>query len=426
MSLFSKQKHGDGNDDVPTNVRSKSPFFRPTDKTGTTQTPGGTRRPRPRQPEEIEHKSAIVGCSANLINAIVGSGIVGLPFAVKEAGFCAGIFLVVLCGLLTEKSLRLLVETAKHAHVPSYETVAEASFGKVGFVFVAISMFIMAYGAMLSYLMIIKDTFGDILGIPQDDLLTRRCLLVTITLLVIMPLSSLRDMADLAKTSRMNVTFDLIMVILVLYMANLPQAWKQFDWADATTIHFDTIFVGLGVLSFAFVCQHSAFIIAGSLQNPTRTRWSTVTRLAVGFAASLALAMGAGGYVGFQDDTQGNILNSLPKESRLANVARGLLGTTMLFVYPMESFVARHACVVLLFQGRDAHEGDDTSVLNRRDRRITLTFALYLTAVIPAALVENFGNVLAATGAGEFLECFGLGRISTISPKVLFFFSPMN
>jgi hypothetical protein len=46
--------------------------------------------------------------------------------------------------------------------------------------------------------------------------------------------------------------------------------------------------------------------------------------------------------------------------------------------------------------------------------------------VIPAALVENFGNVLAATGAGEFLECFGLGRISTISPKVLFFFSPMN
>ncbi|KAL3923341.1 MAG: hypothetical protein SGARI_006239, partial [Bacillariaceae sp.] len=247
--------------------------------------------------------------------------------------------------------------------------------------------------------MIIKDTWGDVLGIAQDDMLTRRCLLLTITLLINVPLSSLRDMADLAKTSRMNVTFDLIMVGLVLYMANLPQAWKDFDWSNATTIHFDTIFVGLGVLSFAFVCQHSAFIIAGSLEDPTKQRWSKVTHLAVGFAASLALAMGVGGYVGFQEDTQGNILNSLPEDSRLANVARGLLGTTMLFVYPMESFVARHACVVLLFQGRDAHEGDDTSVLNRRDRRITLTFVLYLTAVIPAALFENFGNVLAATGA---------------------------
>jgi Transmembrane amino acid transporter protein len=117
----------------------KSPFFRPSDKPDFTQTPGGTRRPRSREPNQVEHKSTIIGCSANLINAIVGSGIVGLPFAVKEAGFCAGIMLVILCGFLTEKSLRLLVETAKHAHVPSYETVSEAAFGRFGFLFVAIS-----------------------------------------------------------------------------------------------------------------------------------------------------------------------------------------------------------------------------------------------------------------------------------------------
>jgi sodium-coupled neutral amino acid transporter 11 len=113
--------------------------------------------------------------------------------------------------------------------------------------------------------------------------------------------------------------------------------------------------------------------------------------------------MGAGGYIGFQDGTKGNILNSLPEDSTLANVARGLLGTTMLFVYPMESFVARHACVVLFFQGQSAHEGDDTAVLNRRDRRITLTVVLYILAVIPAALFQNLGSVLATTGAGKLL-----------------------
>jgi hypothetical protein len=118
-----------------------SPFFRPSDKPDFTQTPGGTRHVHPREGKDVEHKSTIVGCSSNLINAIVGSGIVGLPFAVKEAGSCAGIALVILCGLLTEKSLRLLIETAKHAHVPSYETVAEAAFGKSGFLFVAISTF---------------------------------------------------------------------------------------------------------------------------------------------------------------------------------------------------------------------------------------------------------------------------------------------
>jgi sodium-coupled neutral amino acid transporter 11 len=118
---------------------SKSPFFRPSQKLEFTKTPGGTKHRSKRNPAEEEHKSTILGCSSNLINAIVGSGIVGLPYAVKESGFVAGIFLIVLCGFLTEKSLRLLVETAKHAHVPSYETVAEAAFGRVGFLFIAIS-----------------------------------------------------------------------------------------------------------------------------------------------------------------------------------------------------------------------------------------------------------------------------------------------
>jgi sodium-coupled neutral amino acid transporter 11 len=90
-----------------------------------------------------------------------------------------------------------------------------------------------------------------------------------------------------------------------------------------------------------------------------------------------------------------------------------MLGTTMLFVYPLESFVARHVCVVLLFQGRRAHEGEDSAVLNRRDRRIGLTVALYLIAVIPAAIFEDLGSVLAVSGAigGSSLSYIGPGGV---------------
>jgi hypothetical protein len=200
-------------------------------------------------------------------------------------------------------------------------------------------------------------------------------------------------------------------VVLVLYIAPIRESWQSFDITDSI-IKWDTIFVGLGVLSFAFVCQHSSFIIAGSLERPTRSRWSTVTKAALFVAGALALCCGIGGYIGYGDDTKGNILNSLD-QSFPANLARGLLGTTMLFVYPMESFVARHVCVVLFFQGRSAHEGDDTSVLNRRDRRITLTVILYLITVIPAALFENLGVVLASSGAvgGSCLSYIGPGAI---------------
>jgi sodium-coupled neutral amino acid transporter 11 len=417
---------------------TKSPFFRPAEKPDFTQTPGGSRHRRKKPAGEEEHKSTVLGCSANLINAIVGSGIVGLPYAIQQAGFVTGICLVILCSILTEKSLRLLLETAKHAHVPSYETVAEAVFGRFGFLFVATNMFIMAYGAMLSYLMIVKDTFAIVLGVDPDNNPMKRAILFIISVTIMVPLSSQRvslleveagetslaqhcflpffpfshqDMADLAKTSSLNVTFDIIMVVLVLYCSRIQEAWETFDWRESI-IHYDTVFVGLGVLSFAFVCQHSAFIIAGSLEKPTKSRWASATRIALTFACSLALMCGMGGYVGFQEKAQGNILNSLD-ESPPANLARALLGTTMLFVYPMESFVARHVCVVLFFEGRSAHEGDDTSVLNRRDRRITLTIILYLISVIPAAYFENLGTVLAISGAigGSCLSYIGPGAV---------------
>lgn len=199
--------------------------------------------------------------------------------------------------------------------------------------------------------------------------------------------------------------------MLVLYCAPIKESWEVFEWKD-NIIHYDTIFVGMGVLSFAFVCQHSAFIIAGSLERPTKERWAAVTRISLSVCCTLALLCGVGGFLGFQDATQGNILNSLDG-SLPANIARSLLGTTMLFVYPMESFVSRHVCVVLFFQGRNAHEGDDSSVLNRRDRRVTLTFLLYLSAVIPAAFFQDVGIVLAASGAigGSCLSYIGPGAV---------------
>ena len=82
----------------------------------------------------------------------------------------------------------------------------------------------------------------------------------------------------------------------------------------------------------------------------------------------------------------------------MEDAARLLLASTMFFVYPMESFVARHVLVVLLFQGKEAHAGDDHAVLARDDRRRNLTISLYTAAIIPALIFPSLGIVLAVTG----------------------------
>ena len=176
-------------------ARPKSPFFAPSTPRQLVQvsTPGGTRRLVKQESERAkEHKSTVAGATSNLVNAIIGAGIVGIPFAIKETGLIAGIFLVILCAILTEKSLRVLIDTAKHVDVPSYEMLFESTYGAFGFYFISINMLIMAYGGCLSYLTIIKDTLPVLLGVEKGDVGMERAILTISTMAIILPISMQR------------------------------------------------------------------------------------------------------------------------------------------------------------------------------------------------------------------------------------------
>ena len=118
--------------------RPRSPFFRPSTPRSLVQvqSPGGTKTLQKKAKPSDEAKSGVGGTVANLVTCIVGSGIVGVPFALREAGLVAGTAMVVLCALLTDKSLRMLIDTARYADVPSYETLMEGEFR--GFSFCAL------------------------------------------------------------------------------------------------------------------------------------------------------------------------------------------------------------------------------------------------------------------------------------------------
>lgn len=402
--------------------RAASPFFAPQPPQSHLLTTPGGHISRVKDVDETP-KSSVLGASFNLINAIVGAGIVGIPFAINQCSLILGVFTVILFAVLTVKSLRLLVETAKHVDVSTYERLAEASFGKAGFNSISIAMFIMSYGAMVGYLMIIKTNLSYLLGVDEENKELRRAVLVVASLLVIMPLSLQRDMSNLSKTSAISVTFDIILVGIIAVFSPVKESVSEAggikQLLEDSTPDISTFFTGIGVLCFAFVCQHSAFIIAASLENPTRERWIKVTGLALGTCCFLATVMGICGYLGFMDDTNGDILENLGEAAlsrggsfqMASNIARGLLSTTMFFVYPMELFVARHVCVVMFFKGRRAHEGDDHSVLARKDRRVSVTVFLYIISIVPALLCDDLGSVFSISGSlgGAFLSYVGPG-----------------
>jgi solute carrier family 38 (sodium-coupled neutral amino acid transporter), member 11 len=384
-------------------------------------------------------KASIFGTSCNLVNSIVGAGIIGIPYAIAKSGFVLGILLLVLVGYMTDKSLRMLVETATFhpklvgLGVLTYEDLMSIPFGRFGTLFVLVNMFIMAYGAMVAYLLIIKDTVPTVLGLGDENeagkgsFWEREVVMLVTSLLIVVPLSMMRDMATLAFTSLFSVLADAILVLFILVYSPMTtaiadnggfyQAVIQDNWINAK------IFIGLGVLSTAMACQHSAFIVFGSLEHNTSARWAMATFRSVSTATILCLVLGVSGYLGFLQDTKGDILNNFETDSLVANAGRTLLAITMFLTYPMESFVARHVLASILYAGdldNESFDSDSGQVIPERKflgfmgRRERLTLWIYIAVLIPSLFVDDLGPVLSLTGS------LGASCVAYIGPGLVY------
>jgi sodium-coupled neutral amino acid transporter 11 len=373
-------------------------------------------------------RSQISGACSNLVNSIVGAGIIGIPFALQQSGLVSGVILLLLVGYFTDKSLRMMIDLAMYSPrlkgrgVWTYDDLLQLPFGRKGRAFVLVSMFVTAYGAMVAYLLIIKDTLPVVWGLVDDGdasaggFVEREVVMLGTSLAVVVPLSMLRDFSSLSFTSTISVTADLMLVVFVAAFAPIGESLEN-EGGLGTIVRNNIIdkgfFIGFGVLTVAMCCQHSAFIVASSLHNPTPNRWSAVTAISLSLSVVCCLVLGVAGFLGFLDETSGDILNNFGVDAK-SNFARALLALTMFFTYPMEAFVARHVLVQLFWRGDmdgyifetivDPVTGDETSSQRKAkmlcmNRRHQATLLIYVMTLIPAFIVDDLGPVLSITGA---------------------------
>ena len=369
--------------------------------------------------DQVHQKTGVAGAASNLVNSIVGAGIIGIPFAIDQAGFVAGVVLIIAVSIFTDKSLRMIVElatqhpTLQHLGVRTFEDLMKIPYGsRWGSNFILCSMFVLAYGAMVAYLLIIKDTVPTVLGLG-NSFWHREVVMLVVSLCTLLPLSMLRDIGSLAFTSCLSVTADVVLVILVMVFSPVQTTLEAAGgfW-EAITIVDSRLFIGLGVLSTAMACQHSAFLIATSLHD-TKRQWNTVTCSSLTIAGALSLLLGATGYLGYLDEVQGDVLNNFDGGSRLVNAARGLLAVTMIFTYPMESFVARHCISQWLWGGAMDDDGEASSWWCG-NKRVMVTVGLYLAALVPALIFHDLGLVLSLTGS------LGASAIAYTAPGLVY------
>uniref|UniRef100_A0A3B5KZ94 Amino acid transporter transmembrane domain-containing protein n=1 Tax=Xiphophorus couchianus TaxID=32473 RepID=A0A3B5KZ94_9TELE len=93
----------------------------------------------------------------NLSNAIMGSGILGLAYAMSNTGIVLFLILLTCIACLSCYSIHLLLRSAGVVGIRAYEQLGQRAFGHPGKILAAVIITLHNIGAMSSYLFIVKS-----------------------------------------------------------------------------------------------------------------------------------------------------------------------------------------------------------------------------------------------------------------------------
>jgi sodium-coupled neutral amino acid transporter 11 len=349
-------------------------------------------------------ESNIVGISINQIATVLGAGISSAPFSFAEAGLIAGIFVIILMGYVTDYSLRLLVTIGKITGEKNYESVGRKGLGVLGYILVCFFMFTVSFFACLAYLTIIGDTIPDVITFvfrlgPNHWIANKIIWITLVALLIIAPICMLDDISKLEKFSALSIISELVLSAVVIvecffgymqFAQGLPSPVPQWPWENWRNIIDQNIFGCIGLLSFAFVTHHNAFLLMGSLKTPTMRRFNTAIHISCTAVTTIMGTIAFFGCLAYQHETKGNILKNLPATSVQANIARLCMGISMMMTFPIEMFVCRHAFSSIL-EGTILKGRSIPSIRGWSPKKIWLQRGLVIFLILVAMTISFFG-----------------------------------
>ncbi|GAC98817.1 amino acid transporter [Pseudozyma hubeiensis SY62] len=344
-------------------------------------------------PDWLKRGAGVFDATVNMANSILGAGIVGLPYSMRESGFVAGLVLLVGLSFLTDWTIRLIVLNAKLSGRITYIEIMEHCFGHNGKAAVSIFQFAFGFGGMCAFCVVIGDTIPHVIkmifpSLSGTFLANRQFVITLFTLAISYPLSLYRNIEKLSKASAIAlVSMVVIIVAVTIRGPAMPAELKGDPALRFTIVNISNLVRSISVISFAFVCHHNSLLIYGSLKEPSMNKFGQVTHYSTIIAAAATITMSVAGYWSFEEKTLSNVLNNFPNDDVIVNIARGLFGLNMLTTLPLECFVCREVLETYFFAG----EFD-------RNRHLIFTSSLVVSAMIISLLTCDLGIVLELTG----------------------------
>ncbi len=194
--------------------------------------------------------SSVWGATANLVNCIVGAGIIGIPAAVQQCGFVFGAVCLMSVAYLLCQSANILIKCGLKMNKNNLETLTERLLGAPGYYLATVNMMAFAYGGMTAYMVILGDTLPHVVStfIHNDVMCSREILVALSATFIMLPICLMKSLSSLAWASAISVVADIILVCIILGAgpAEAKRQHIEFDTSEFTFVQ-SGLFAGLGL-----------------------------------------------------------------------------------------------------------------------------------------------------------------------------------
>lgn len=329
----------------------------------------------------------------NLMNAILGSGILGLGEVVKNLGLLPFVILLLCTACLAFYTIDLLLQSAEMTGHKSFEGLAQETFGIRGKVVTSIVIILHCLGAMCSYVYIIKTELPEVVkvfvgeshGDEQPWYFDGNLLMLIVVIAVIVPLASLKDIKFLGYSSAFGMSCMLLFTFTVVakkFDSSIPcplnqsttylevmqndsssdghhaveEEEEQYCTPRLTNINARTAYA-VPTMFFAFMCHASMLPIYDELRRPSIKKMRKVAVVSICNVLVLYMLSAIFGYLTFFNLVESELLltysKAIPTDA-LIIVSRVMVIVCVTLSVPLLHYPARKTVVLTVF--KNPHE----------------------------------------------------------------------
>ncbi|CAN6203458.1 unnamed protein product [Urochloa humidicola] len=272
----------------------------------------------------------------NVVVSIVGTGVLGLPYAFRAAGWLAGSVGVAAAGFATLYCMLLLVdcrdkleededEECYHGHY-TYGDLGEKCFGTIGRCLTEILILVSQAGGSVAYLIFIGQNLHSIFS----QLMSPAGFIFAILLPVQIALSFIRSLSSLSPFSIFADVCNVLAMAIVI-----KEDLQLFDHPFSNRTAFNGLWAvpfSFGVAVFCFEGFSMTLALEASMAERRKFRW--VLSQAVAAIITVYVCFGVCGYLAYGEATKDIITLNLPNNWLSAAVKVGLC-IALAFTFPV-------------------------------------------------------------------------------------------